>query len=409
MRPFLSRLTVLLAMALLTIGCTTTVTGPNAPVADKAEAAKGNNKFAMDLYHKLAGEKGNLFFSPASISTALAMTYAGARGETASQMAKTLHFTLDEPKLHPALGALLFDLNAQNKDQGNKLSMANALWAQKGHPFEPEFVKLNKDNYGAGLNEVDFREAAEQARETINAWVAKQTQDRIKDLLSEGVLTPQTRLVLTNAIYFKGIWANKFTKEATREAPFHFSAMEKVNVPLMTQTDKFNYLDGKSFQALQLPYKGKNLSMVVLLPQKVDGLAELEKSLTAEQLTTWLGKLHEREVIVSLPRFQLTSEFSLKETLSKLGMPLAFSPEANFSGIDGQKDLYLSAVVHKAFVDVNEEGTEAAAATGAVARTLSVQVDPTPIFKADHPFLFLIRDERTGSILFLGRVINPSK
>ena len=407
MRAFLTRLTGLLTVGSLTLGCTS-VTGPNAPVADKTEAARGNNAFAIDLYHKLATKEGNLFLSPASISTALAMTYAGARGETANEMAKTLHFTLDEPKLHPALGDILFDLNAQGKSQGNKLSVANALWAQKGQAFQPEFVKLNKDNYGAGLNEVDFQKATEQARQTINAWVAKQTQDKIKDLLAEGFLTPQTRLVLTNAIYFKGKWDNKFMKEATRDAPFQMNAKDKVNVPLMTQTEKFNYFDGGTFQALQLPYEGKDLSMVILLPQKVDGLAALEKSLTAEQLTTWLGKLHKKEVIVSLPRFQLTSEFSLKETLSQLGMPLAFSPKADFSGIDGEKDLYLSAVVHKAFVDVNEEGTEAAAATAVGIKALAAPASP-PIFRADHPFVFLIRDERTGSILFLGRLVHPGK
>jgi serpin B len=405
MTLFAVRVLVPLTLLSLACGC---AAAPTAPTADKAEAVKGSNAFAFDLYGRLRGREGNLFFSPASLSTALSMTYAGARGETADEMARVLHFTLGQDRLHPALGALLHDLTgAGTKRSAITLSVANALWAQKGYPFLPEFVKLGKDNYGAGLQEVDFRGAAEQARRTINAWVEKQTEDRIKDLLPGGVVNRDTRLVLTNAIYFKGDWDAQFKKDRTREAPFRVTAGEKVTVPLMSQTGTFPYLDGDGFQALELPYAGKGLALVVFLPKKVDGLADFEKALTADSLAGWLAKLHEQKVIVSLPRFKVTSDLSLKDTLAGLGMPLAFSERADFSGVDGKKDLLLTAVVHKAFVDVNEEGTEAAAATGVAVGVKSEAV--YPVFQADHPFVFLIRDRRSGSVLFLGRLVNPGK
>jgi serpin B len=379
--------------------------GPTAPAADKTAAARDNNAFAVDLYGKLRTGDGNLFFSPESISTALAMTYAGARTQTAEQMAKTLHFTLPQERLHPALGALMADLNSGGKKRGYQLSVANALWGQKGHDFLPAFLTLLKDDYGAEMHEVDFLRDTEGARQTINSWVEKQTQDKIKDLIARDVLPPETQLVLTNAIYFKGDWNTQFKKDATRDAPFQVSAREKVNVPLMNQTGDFPYFEGESFQALEMPYVGKDLSMVVLLPKKADGLADLEKTLSTDKLADWLAKLHTDEVVVALPKFKLTSQFSLKDTLSAMGMVDAFTDSADFSGIDGNKNLFISAVIHKAFVDVNEEGTEAAAATAVIAQPTAARINP--VFRADHPFLFLIRDKRSGSILFLGRVVNP--
>jgi serpin B len=410
MNDLIFRSIVCLVLAVLVTGCTGTPPGPRpvAPEKDKAEAVKGDNAFALDLYGKLRGANGNLFLSPASISTALAMTYAGARGDTAKEMARTLHFTLPQEKLHPAIGALLYDLNGPGKERGYQLSVANALWPQKGHAFLPEFIKINKDNYGAGLQEVDYGDT-EKARQTINDWVQKHTQDKIKNLLKEGVLDADTRLVLTNAIYFKGDWKNPFEKERTNKGPFHLTSKQKVDVPFMRQTDHFNYLDGGNFAALEMPYAGQELSMVVFLPKKIDGLNEFEKSLSADNLTGWLGKLTDKKVDVIMPKFKITAEFSLKEALSSLGMPMAFSGKADFSGMDGKKDLYLSAVVHKAFVDVNEKGTEAAAATGVVATKLAARVDPIPIFRADHPFVFLIRDQKSGSILFLGRLARPAE
>jgi serpin B len=394
----------LLALAAL-IAITPTSAAP-VPPADEAAVVKGNNEFAFNLYARLRDKEGNLFCSPESISTALAMTYAGARGETAEQMAKTLHFTLAQERLHPAFHALIGTLNGGQKKRGFELRLANALWGQQGFDFLPAFLKLTHQNYGAGLREVDFRGNTEATRRTINAWVAKETQEKIKDLLKPGILDTNTRLVLTNAIYFKGDWEQQFKKGLTRVEPFHLSAGKEVKAPLMHQTADFRFLDGGSFQALELPYKGKQLSMVVLLPKKVDGLAELEKNLTAARLTQWLGKLHEQEVIVTLPKFKATSEFSLGDTLSAMGMPLAFTPGmADFSGMNGSRNLFIQAVVHKAFVDVNEQGTEAAASTGVAVGLASAPIRTE--FRADHPFVYLIRDTHSGSILFLGRMANP--
>jgi serpin B len=378
---------------------------PAADKADRTEAAQGNNAFALDLYGHLRARPGNLFFSPHSIRTALGMTYAGARGQTAAEMARALHFNLPPERLHPALGALVRDLSGTDKKRGYQLNIANALWAQKDYTFLPEFLKLIHDQYHAALEELDFAGNTEQARKTINDWVEKQTQDKIKDLLPPGVLDSRTRLVLTNAIYFKGTWASPFKKNYTHDAPFHLAAKQDVNVPMMNQKESFPYFQGDRFQVLELPYAGKDLSMVIFLPKEVDGLADFEKNLTAEKLAGWLGRLREQEVVVSLPRFKVTAEFSLKDTLSSMGMAQAFSSAADFSGMDGKLDLWLSNVIHKAFVDVNEEGTEAAAATGVIVAAKAVLRET--VFRADHPFLFLIRERRSGSILFQGRVVNP--
>jgi serpin B len=379
------------------------------PAADRAEAARDLNAFALDLYARLRGREGNLFLSPASISTALAMTYAGARGQTAEEMAGALHFTLPADRLHPAMGGLLRDLNGDGGKRGYALSVANALWAQRGHPFLPEFLKLVHDDYDAAAREMDFAGAADESRRVINAWVEKQTHDRIKDLLPAGSVNSDTRLVLTNAIYFKGDWAHPFQKSHTHDAPFRLGGGKEVTVRMMGpttgETAEYGYFEDSTLQALEMPYAGKELSMVVLLPRKVDGLEELEKALTPGRLQEWLGKLREREVSVSLPRFKVTAQFMLNDALAALGMRLAFTSQADFSGMDGRRDLAISAVVHKAFVDVNEKGTEAAAATGVVVKALA---EPLRLaFRADHPFLFLIRDRRSGAVLFMGRLTDP--
>jgi serpin B len=385
-------------------------TAAQAPAApkDTAMLVKDNNTFALDLYGYLRKEKGNLFLSPYSISTALAMTYGGARGSTAEQMAKTLHFTQGQERLPAAFADLIRQINGNGKQRKYQLHVANALWGQRGYQFLPEFLTLTKQHYGAGLNEVDFKAAAEEARQTINRWVEQQTQDKIKDLIKPGMLDSRTRLVLTNAIYFKAAWLTQFSKGATRDADFHLTADNKVAVPTMHQTKEHRYLDGGTFQALELPYESGELSMVVFLPKQVDGLAELEQTLTAARLADWLPRLKQHQVEVALPRFKVTAEFQLNDALAELGMPLAFGQGADFSGMTGKKDFLISAVVHKAFVDVNEEGTEAAAATAVVMKVLSAPPTLQRVtFRADRPFLYLIRDTRTGSILFLGRVMNP--
>jgi serpin B len=373
---------------------------------DTAAAVQGDNVFALDLYSRLRAEKGNLFFSPYSISSALAMTYAGARGQTAEQMATTLHFSLPPDRLHPAFGDLMAQLHGANPQQKFKLSVANALWGQKGYDFLPAFLAVTKKNYGAGLQEVDFGQA-EQARKTINDWVEKQTNDKIKELIKPGMLDIDTRLVLTNAIYFKAAWAEVFQAGATKKADFQ-TANEKVKVDMMHQGLQANHFKGDGFQVVELPYEQHQLSMLVFLPAKKDGLAEFEQGLTSAKLDGWLKSMKRHTVDLKLPKFKFTSEFSLKKVLSEMGMSLAFTKQADFSGMTTREKLYISAVVHKAFVDVHEKGTEAAAATAVIMKTLSAVIGgPMATFHADHPFVFMIRDNRTGSILFLGRVSNP--
>jgi serpin B len=370
------------------------------------EVVEGNNRFAFDLYGRLRHRPGNLFFSPHSLSTTLAMTYAGARGETAQQMAATLHFSLPPADLHPAFAALDRQLN-DGKGRRYKLAVANALWGQEGEPFLPDFLRLLAENYGAGLRRVDFLSVA-QARRTINSWVEEQTGGKIKDLLQPPVPGPDTSLVLTNAIYFKGDWTSPFPKGATKDEMFTVTEDKGVPVPMMHRTGRLGYLDGGDFQALELPYAGDDLAMIVLLPKKADGLAEFEQSLTTERLSAWLARLRPHRVDVALPRFKVESRFELEKVLPEMGMPLALTPSADFSGMNGKRDLFISAVIHKAFADVNEEGTEAAAATAVViTRAMAAAPEPAVVFRADHPFAFLIRHNRSGSLLFLGRVVNP--
>jgi serpin B len=377
--------------------------GPAQPsAADKAAVVKGNNEFALELYARLREQDGNLFFSPYSISTALGLTYAGARNKTAEEMAKTLHFTLDNDRLHPAFGAIMKDLNGDGKDRPFQLLTANALWVQKDFKFLDDFLKLAKTNYDAAATPVDFKNDTENARQTINEWVEKQTKDKIKELFKPGVLNTDSRLVLTNAIYFMGNWANPFNEKTTREGEFQVSKEKKVKVPMMHQTEPFNHGDAGDFELLEMPYKGEQLSFVVLLPKK-DELKEVEKDLTLDKLTAALGKMHRDRVYVSMPRFKMTSEFQLNKVLSEMGMPTAFSDAADLSGLNGSTNLFIQAVVHKAYVDVNEKGTEAAAATG-----IGVGVKSMPKeFLVNRPFLFLIRDMKSGSILFVGRVVEP--
>jgi serine protease inhibitor len=377
--------------------------------ADRAVVVEGNNAFAVALYHQLCGQTGNLFFSPESISTALAMAYAGARGNTASEMAKALHFTAPPAQLHPAMGALLRDLNAAHSDY--QLNVANALWAQQGYTFLDQFLNLLTTDYGAGVQQVDFKGAREAARSTINQWVEQKTQDKIKELLAPGALRPDTRLVLTNAIYFKGNWQTQFDKTQTRNEDFYLSQTKSTTAPLMHREGGFGYFDGGTFQVLEIPYKSNELSLIILLPKERSGLPGLENSMTASDLQQWLSRVTPiSKVIVTVPKFKSTQEFELSGALRTLGMPQAFAAGADFSGMTGKRDFAISAVIHKAFVDVNEEGTEAAAATAVTMRALAMRAPgpPPPVFRADHPFIFLIRDNGSRSVLFMGRMTDPA-
>jgi serpin B len=379
------------------------------PSADVKKLAADTDAFAADLYSRLAGEKGNLFFSPYSIESALGMTYGGARGETASQMAGVLHFSLPPDQLNAAAGELMKSLETSGTVDGKPgfdLVVANALWGQKGYPYQPAFLNLVSRDYGASLETVDFAQF-ELVRQQINAWVGKQTHDKIKELIQPANIDANTRLVLTNAIYFKGAWAEPFKKELTKEEPFHLGADRTAQVELMHQQHAFPYMETDDMQAVELPYKGQRLTMVLLLPKKVDGLAALEKQLTPEAIDGWVNQLHGQDVELSLPKFTMTCKFELSDTLKAMGMTDAFSGKADFSGISSAEGMAISKVIHKAFVDVNEEGTEAAAATAIVMRPTGVFRRPAPpvVFRADHPFVFMIRDRETGAILFVGRLV----
>ncbi|HEY8506075.1 MAG TPA: serpin family protein [Gemmataceae bacterium] len=408
--PTVIALGVALGAALTCAGGEEPRTGPAAE-----EVVKGNNQFALDLYARLRERDGNLFLSPFSISTALAMTATGAEGRTLEQMQRVLHLPKDREATNAGFAALLKRLNAAGGDAAKRpyeLAIANALWGAAGKKWRPEFLAATREHYGAGLREVDFT-ATEQARRTINAWVEEQTRDRIRDLIPKGVLNSDTKLVLTNAIYFKGQWEREFSRKATRPEKFYVSAGKTVEAPLMHRSGRYRYGEAENLQFLELPYRGNALSMVVLLPREKTGLAAMEKELTDVNLTAWLGKLRpEPTVRVWLPRFKVTTAFRLADELKAMGMTDAFSrAAADLSGMTGERDLFVSEVVHKAFVEVNEEGTEAAAATGVIVAPTSAPIEPKviPTFRADHPFVFLIRDNRSGSVLFLGRVTNPAE
>lgn len=376
---------------------------------DKNLVVKGNHKFAFDLYSQVGKGDGNLFFSPLSISTALAMTYAGARGNTEAQMAQALHFSLSQERLHPGYSVLMQELQAEPAQSGFEFSIANALWGQSGYEFHKEFIDTTREYYDAGFKEVDFVKDAEQARGTINSWVEAKTRDKIKELIKPGILTDLTRLVLTNAIYFKGQWMSQFKKERTRPEPFELMSGEKIEVPMMNQTRELNYSEDETAQILEMPYEGNQLSMVIFLPKEKKGVKDLESLLGAETFKNRVSALRKQDVIVSLPKFKMTSEFFLSKELKALGMTDAFDTElADFSGMTPDPvGLYISEVIHKAFVDVNEEGTEAAAATAVVMTLTAMMPEPKPVFRADHPFIFIIRDKGSDSILFIGRVMDP--
>ncbi|MGD9117702.1 MAG: serpin family protein, partial [Dehalococcoidia bacterium] len=378
-------------------------TSPDVSAPDLSTLVEGNSQFAFDLYQQLKSEEGNLFYSPYSISLALAMTYAGARSETETQMADALDFLLSQDRLHPAFNALSLELDsrgegAQGKDgEGFRLNIVNAIWGQKDYTFLADFLDVLAVNYGAGLRVLDFIGAPEESRVTINDWVADQTEDRIEDLIRPGLINSMTRLVLTNAIYFNAAWLNPFDEDITRDGNFYLLDGSPVTVPMMSQSEYLGYAEGDGYLAVELPYDGEELSMVILLPDSGQFEA-FENSLSAEPVAAIIENLNYREVALTMPRFEFDSEFSLLEALSALGMPVAFSGGADFSGMTGNRDLFIADVVHKAFVAVDEAGTEAAAATAVVMEMTAVP-DVVEV-SLDRPFIFLIRDIETGAILF---------
>jgi serpin B len=380
--------------------------------SDMAKLTAGNLAFALDLYQVLRQKDGNLFYSPYSISQALAMTYAGAEGDTETQMAGTLHFTLPQSDLHAAFSDLDRQLatrgqGAQGKDRGGfQLKIVNAIWGQEGYPFLAEFLDLLDRFYDAGLYQLDFASAPEQARLTINDWVEEQTESRIKDLLPAGTIDAITRLVLTNAIYFNAAWADPFDPAQTKDGDFELLDGGTAVVPMMRQTEALGYAAGPDFQMVELAYDRHELSMIILLPEAGE-FSAFEESLDSQRVNEILSSLGQKQVALQMPKFGFETDFMLKDALSELGMAQAFSSEADFSRMDGHRELFISDVVHKAFVDVDEAGTEAAAATTVVMRLKGVAEEPVEVV-VDQPFIFLIRDLETGTILFMGRVLDPS-
>lgn len=387
-------------------------TSPDVNKTDMENLADANNTFALDLYQTLKENTGNLFYSPYSISSALAMTYAGARGETEKQMATTLHFTLPQDRLHPAFNSVSLALASRGQEteiqdkKGFILKNADALWGQKDYKFLPAFLDVLAENYGAGIRLLDFVRSPEDSRVTINDWVSEQTEKRINDLLPGGSITPATRLVLTNAVYFKANWFYQFSEKMTSDGQFNLLNSSKITVPMMKQTEKFNYMKGNGYQAVELPYRGQKLSMVILLPGQ-GRFEAFEGTLQYSQLQKIISDLKSQKVILTMPKFEFTLELKLRQILAQMGMPIAFSGEADFSGMTEEEELWIDEVIHKAFVAVDENGTEAAAAT-AVMMVGAAPGQPQPIeFTMNRPFIFLIRDIETNTILFIGRVLNP--
>lgn len=388
------------------------ITSPDANKADISTLVEGNSAFAFNLHQALRDKDGNLFYSPYSISLALAMTYAGARSETEQQMANTLRFILLQNRLHPAFNSLDTELarrgeGAKGKDgKGFRLNIVNAIWGQKGFKFLSEFLDLLAENYGAGLRPLDFMGTPEESRIKINKWVSDQTENRIKDLIPQGAIDTLTRLVLTNAIYFNAAWQYPFKENATQNGIFNLLDGGKTTVPLMKQTEMLGYAEGSGYQAVELPYDGREFSMVILLP-RAGNFKTFEGALDAQKVSSTVKGMKPRRVALAMPRFKFESSFNLNDTLTKMGMPVAFSRNADFSGMTGNRDLFISNVIHKAFVAVDEAGTEAAAATAVVMTTTSLPEAPVEV-TVDRPFIFLIRDIKTGAILFVGRILNPS-
>lgn len=385
-------------------------TSPEVSQTDLEILSDGNNTFTINLYQALKEEnEGNLFYSPYSISSALAMTYAGARGETEKQMANTLHFTLPQDRLHPAFNSVSLALASRGQEtseldkMGFILKNVNAIWGQKNFKFKTAFLDVLAENYGAGMRICDFVKEPEKSRLTINDWVSEQTANKITELLPAGSIDPSVFLVLTNAIYFKSNWFYIFDEKLTKDGQFNLLNGSKVTVPTMHQTEYFDYTEGNGYQAVELLYRNRKLSMVILLPEQGQ-FEKFEDSLNYEQVKGIIDNLESRQVILSMPKFDFSSKFKLNQVLSNMGMPIAFSSGADFSGICDTGG-FIDGVYHDAFVAVDEKGTEAGAATAVV---IAKAAPGGPVeFTMDRPFIFLIRDIETNTILFMGRVLNP--
>ena len=372
------------------------------------EVVNANNQFAFDLYSKIgeSGE-GNVFYSPYSIFSALAMTYEGAKGQTEEEMKSVFHFP-ENDVLRPNFAAIYNGINQGSKSY--ELRTGNALWGQIDFPFLEDYINRVGTYYGGKIANVNFVNETEKSRQTINSFIEEQTNDKIKDIIPPGALDALTRLVLTNAIYFMGSWEQKFDNSDTDEKNFSITPENVVKTPMMHMSPediKFKYADLEYLQILELPYIGEKISMLILLPKT--NLSSIEPSLTAEKLNEYKNQAQETELgNIFLPKFEFDTKYNMEETLSSLGMPTAFSGSANFSGMTLAEQLFIDEVIHQAYIKVDEEGTEAAAATVVIMKFTSMP-EPKPVFNADHPFIFIIQEQETGNILFMGRVNDPTK
>jgi len=420
---------IIAAIAAVTVGLFLYPYLPNQPpqADDTGSTQQGiqtivnaNNEFAFELYSELnKAESGNIFYSPYSISSALAMTYEGAKGQTAKEMKDVFHFP-DNNILRPNFAVIYNKIN--KKDKTYQLNTGNALWLQKDYPFIESYLNIVEKYYGGKAANLDFIKEPEKSRKTINSFIEEQTNNKIKDLIPKGVLNQMTRMVLTNAIYFKGTWEWEFDKSDTREQDFKITEENIIKVPMMyMKPDKatFNYADTGKLQILELPYKGNEVSMLILLPKQgkdydyetgeviISNYTLKDIELSAKKLEEYKSKMQETALdAIYLPKFEFNTKYFIKDTLKTLGMPTAFDLRlADFSGMTTAEKLFISEVIHQAYVKVDEKGTEAAAATAVVMGTTSAR--PENIFRADHPFIFIIQEKQTGNILFMGRVINP--
>lgn len=386
---------------------TTNIIAPKPNLNSKTTIVDGINTFAFEVFVKSGKENENKFMSPFSISAALAMTYAGAKTETEKQMSNVLHFSLDQKSFHKEFKVLIDSLVKLNK-KGLDLKIANSLWIQKDYVFLKEYLTFVDTYYKSGVKKTDFKKQTEKSRQDINKWVELQTNNKIKELIKPNILSQLTRLVLVNAIYFKGQWDNTFDKQYTQDGEFLAEGKNSVKVPFMNKMDQYRYFENDFFQLLDIPYQNKSVSMIIMLPKKNDGLQELENFLTWKQFDAFNSSMVYEKVNIYLPKFNITSEFELKDILSAMGMPLAFGKDADFSGITGNTDLMIDKVIHKTFINVNESGTEAAGSTAVVLVEKSGMPSKPFEFKANHPFVFVIKDNISNCILFIGRLSNPS-
>ena len=371
-----------------------------------AKAVYAVNSLASSLYGKISSGGDNFCFSPYSISSAFAMLYAGAAGETAAEM-KTV-FNYGEG-IHASNRVLMKRLNSTPAETG-ELSVANSIWPLKKYRFLKSYTSLLKRDYKTEVTPLDYKLSPEPSRKTINKWVEDKTRERIKDILPETSITPDTRLVLVNAIYFKSKWSSAFDERMTQEADFTTLSGDTVKVKMMEKTASFAYAEIVGAQALELQYRGGLYSMLILLPEKNAGLSMLERRINEKFIKDLSARLTNHKVNVFLPKFKVESSFDIGKTIGELGLKRAFTAKADFSKMNGKRDLFVSSAVHKAFIEVDEHGTEAAAATAVtVMRTTAMphETEKVILFRADHPFVFVIRDNASGAILFMGRVTKP--